>query len=62
MTVGMAPTAAIGSRSVFVRAFAKGQSVADMVPNQVADVEIRALCDVVMRQLAKAPDPRSPRK
>jgi hypothetical protein len=34
--------------------FCQGQSVADMVPNQIADVEIRALCDVVLRQLAKA--------
>jgi chromosome partitioning protein len=54
---------AIGSRSVFVRAFARGQSVADMVPNQIADVEIRSLCDVVLRQLAKAArSPRSPPK
>jgi chromosome partitioning protein len=43
----------IGSRSAFVRAFATGQSVADMAPGQIADLEIRALCNLVVRELRK---------
>jgi chromosome partitioning protein len=38
----------IGDRSAFVRAFASGHSVAESVPNSLADLEIRALADQVV--------------
>ena len=44
---------AIGARAAFVRPFATGQSVADLVPGTPADLEIKALCNVVMRELRK---------
>lgn len=44
---------AIGSRSAFVRAFASGQSVAELVPGQVADIEIRTLCNLVTGELRR---------
>jgi chromosome partitioning protein len=42
---------AIGSRSSFVRAFAAGQSIAELAPDDVADLEIQKLCDLVVREL-----------
>ena len=42
---------AITNRSAFVRAFAVGQSVATFAPNAPADLEIRALTDVVEKAL-----------
>jgi chromosome partitioning protein len=47
---------AIGDRSAFVRAFAKGQSVGDLAPGQSADREIRSLCDLVEYSLAHTRD------
>jgi len=44
----------IGYRSAFVRAFSTGQSVADYAHGQAADLEIQALCDLVVRKLRKA--------
>jgi chromosome partitioning protein len=45
--------AAIGDRTAFVRAFASGQSVGDLVPGQAADREIRLLCDLVEYSLGR---------
>lgn len=42
----------IGSRSAFVRAFATGRSIAESVPDQAADLEIRELCDRVEKMLS----------
>jgi chromosome partitioning protein len=42
---------AIGSRSSFVRAFAAGQSITELAPDDVADLEIQKLCDLVVREL-----------
>lgn len=39
----------IGNRSAFVRAFSLGCSVADLAPAGKADLEVRALCDLVTR-------------
>jgi len=43
----------IGLRSAFFRAFTTGQSVADSAHGQAADVEIKMLCDLVVRMLRK---------
>jgi chromosome partitioning protein len=43
----------VGYRSAFVRAFAAGQSVADSAPGELADREIKTLCDFVVRELPK---------
>jgi chromosome partitioning protein len=37
----------VANRSAFVRAFSTGQSVGDFATGQPADLEIRALCDLV---------------
>jgi chromosome partitioning protein len=44
----------IGNRSAFVRAFATGYSVAEIMPGRAADWEIRWLCDLVEKHLAHA--------
>jgi chromosome partitioning protein len=46
---------AIGSRSSFVRAFAAGKSIAELAPGDVADLEIKTLCNLVIRELSKKP-------
>jgi chromosome partitioning protein len=44
----------LASRSAFVRSFAAGQSVASFAPGEAADLEIRALADLVEKSLPRA--------
>jgi chromosome partitioning protein len=44
---------AIGDRLAFVRAFSSGHAVAGFAPGEAADLEIRQLCDLVERLLAR---------
>src|ERR1700760_2048070 len=55
----------IGSRSAFVRAFAEGLAIAESAPNSSADLEIRQLCDTVVKvmrsQLGRRPTDENPK-
>jgi len=50
----------IGDRSVFVRAFSSGRSVAEMADGQVADREIQLLCSVIEKCLGNVHPPLEP--
>lgn len=58
-TFGERVSPTIGYRSAFVRAFAEGQSVAELASGQIADLEIRALCDALIEELLKGQADRS---
>jgi chromosome partitioning protein len=57
--IGETVSPPVGYRSAFVRAFNTGQSVADMARGAPADLEIKALCDLVVRKI-KRPDKTRP--
>jgi chromosome partitioning protein len=46
---GEAVAGPIGNRQAFVRAFSLGCSVTELAPGEKADLEIRALADLVTR-------------
>jgi len=52
LSFGETVSTGISNRSAFVRAFTTGQAVCDFAPGLPADLEIRGICDLLLRSMS----------
>jgi chromosome partitioning protein len=57
LSFGETVSSGISNRSAFVRAFTTGQAVCDFAPGAPADLEIRGVCDLLVRSMSHSGQP-----